>query len=279
MLDEMFDLEGIIAPFGKRAAAFLVDYGIGCAICAVIWVFLHHWLAVIGMAYVLVRDGLPGGQSIGKRLLGLQVVGSSTGQPCNLLQSVIRNLPIVLGVFVPVELVVAAMSPESFRVGDYLSGTFVIEKEKARAQERAGVDLSHPTEGLERLSEITGMDVDTSLKLDAPALQSDAPVGVVPKISPQPYDALALRHDAGRDEIDDAYWGFMNKYSDDVVRDLGSEELDQRCRELLVRFQKLDMRQLGVNIAYNRKLSDKEKRQFIHQHVVALNNARDSLLQ
>lgn len=42
--------------------------------------------------YLLCHDALPGGQSYGKRLLGLMVVDLTTNQPCTYRQSIIRNL-------------------------------------------------------------------------------------------------------------------------------------------------------------------------------------------
>jgi len=56
---------------------------------------LVGWLA--GMAYVLIADGFPGGQSIGKRLIGLQTVVPNTHDVASFKESVIRNLPLAVG--------------------------------------------------------------------------------------------------------------------------------------------------------------------------------------
>lgn len=48
----------------------------------------------LGVAYVLLADGLPNGQSPGKRLLGIKAVHVPTRRPCSVRQSVLRNLPI-----------------------------------------------------------------------------------------------------------------------------------------------------------------------------------------
>jgi hypothetical protein len=174
---------------------------------------------------------------------------------------------------------VSAVSPESFRIGDYLAQTLVIEMEKAKAEEAAqAVDLSHPTEGLERLSEITGMDVGESLDFGTSDDALDAATSESQRLAPEPHLTLALPEEANREAVDDAYWSFMNRFSEDVVRELSPEELDQRCRELTARFQHLDMAQLGVRVEYSRRLSDRHKREFIHQHVLAVNKARDALL-
>jgi uncharacterized RDD family membrane protein YckC len=274
----MFDLEGVIAPFGKRTCAFLIDAGVTLLIMLLIWMIIGGWFVLFALVYLLVRDGAHG-QSVGKRVMDLQVVDHNTAQPCNLPQSVLRNVPIALVIFCPVELVVAAMSPESFRVGDYLAGTLVIEKKKGEGREPSGVDLSHPTEGLERLSEITGMDIDSSLNWGASDDSLAALQAAGGRMKPEPHLTLQVSEQANADAVDEAYWSFMNRFSDDAVRDLSSEELDQRCRELIVRFQHLDMAQLGITIEYSRKLSDREKRDLIYQHVTAVSTARDALLR
>lgn len=52
------------------------------------------WLA--GLAYVLIADGFSGGQSIGKRLIGLQTVVLPTREIAGFKESIIRNLPLAL---------------------------------------------------------------------------------------------------------------------------------------------------------------------------------------
>jgi uncharacterized RDD family membrane protein YckC len=47
-------------------------------------------LAVIIM-YFLLADGLAGGQSIGKRVVGTATIHKDTGQPCSYLRSLVRN--------------------------------------------------------------------------------------------------------------------------------------------------------------------------------------------
>ncbi len=52
------------------------------------------WLA--GLTYVLIADGLSGGRSIGKRLIGLQTVIWLTKDAAGFKESIIRNLPFAL---------------------------------------------------------------------------------------------------------------------------------------------------------------------------------------
>jgi len=81
---------------------------------AVYFVAFHHYMA---------------GQTPGKRLLGLRVVGTG-GEPPSLLQLVQRGLLWIVDVLVPVPLpiglVVIALSPRRQRLGDMVAGTVVV---------------------------------------------------------------------------------------------------------------------------------------------------------
>lgn len=52
------------------------------------------WLA--GLAYVLIGDGFSGGQSLGKRLIGLQTVIPRSREVSGFKESIIRNLPLAV---------------------------------------------------------------------------------------------------------------------------------------------------------------------------------------
>jgi uncharacterized RDD family membrane protein YckC len=55
---------------------------------------------LLALAYLLLADGLPGGQSMGKRILGIAVVDRRTHEPGTYGQSLGRNLLLaVLGIF------------------------------------------------------------------------------------------------------------------------------------------------------------------------------------
>lgn len=100
------------------------------------------WLA--GVLYILISDGLMGGQSLGKKLTGLRVVGPE-GRPCDIKNSILRNAAPGLGIFlfripllgwlllialVGFEFITLMGSPEGRRFGDELAGTSVIEAEQ-----------------------------------------------------------------------------------------------------------------------------------------------------
>lgn len=75
------------------------------------------------LLYLLLCDGLPGGQSIGKRFTKSSVVHVETGRPCSYMQSCVRNVClIVLGVFDCVFIV----GQQRRRLGDFLARTKVV---------------------------------------------------------------------------------------------------------------------------------------------------------
>lgn len=98
------------------------------------------WIAA--GAYLLLADGLWQGQSLGKRLIGLQVRVES--RPGRYRESIVRNTPIVLGYLclgIPYAgwLLAAAIlvgegllllgSPQGQRLGDLMASTTVVEQE------------------------------------------------------------------------------------------------------------------------------------------------------
>jgi len=100
------------------------------------------WLA--GVLYILISDGLMGGQSLGKKLIGLRVIGPA-GRPCDIKSSILRNASLALGLVLfrlPLlgwlllialagfEFVTLIGSPKGSRFGDELAGTSVIETEQ-----------------------------------------------------------------------------------------------------------------------------------------------------
>lgn len=87
-------------------------------------------LILIGVAmfwavgYLFLADGMEGGQSIGKRMLGMRVVHQETGRPCTFLQSLIRNL--LLSILGPIDWIFIFGSRHQ-RLGDMLANTVVID--------------------------------------------------------------------------------------------------------------------------------------------------------
>lgn len=84
------------------------------------------FLMLIPFAVYFCKDSFHG-RSIAKRVLKLQVVEHSTGQPASPLRCLVRNLLIVIW---PLEVIVTLTSPER-RLGDRLAGTRVIKLDSA----------------------------------------------------------------------------------------------------------------------------------------------------
>lgn len=76
------------------------------------------------LAYYFFADALPGGQSLGKRMLGVAVVDKHTHAPCSLAQSFVRNLLLaVLGMLDWLFI----FGDGRQRLGDMLAGTIVVD--------------------------------------------------------------------------------------------------------------------------------------------------------
>lgn len=80
--------------------------------------------------YLLVRDGLGQGQSIGKKIFGLMVVRLEDNQPCTKANSAIRNLYAIALSFI--DIIIAMIHEKGQRYGDSRLNTQVIEKQDYR---------------------------------------------------------------------------------------------------------------------------------------------------
>lgn len=72
--------------------------------------------------YYLFADGLPGGQSFGKKWIGMYVVDEKSGEPCTWGDSLVRNL---FGAFGPVDWLFI-FGEKHQRLGDKVAGTLVV---------------------------------------------------------------------------------------------------------------------------------------------------------
>lgn len=124
-----------LAHPGKRYQGQFIDGLISVALFALCMyitktlffegIFSDLFVIIVPTAYFVLSDALPKGQSLGKKLLGLYVVSKSTGKPCTIWQSIIRNiLTPVLGV---IDAIVILGSSRQ-RLGDLMANTVVIKK-------------------------------------------------------------------------------------------------------------------------------------------------------
>jgi uncharacterized RDD family membrane protein YckC len=135
---------GLLASRGARLGAQLIDVVVVLAI----W-FLATFLAaaavslgalavlIVGglgigasVAYLLLADGLPGGQSFGKRVLDIAVIDRHTRRPCTYGQSFLRNLLLsLLGLIDWVFIFGHAHQ----RLGDMAANTIVVRANRREA--------------------------------------------------------------------------------------------------------------------------------------------------
>ncbi|HLA84585.1 MAG TPA: RDD family protein [Thermoguttaceae bacterium] len=87
-----------------------------------VWSIMDGILMIGGAVLFLCKDGFSG-YSLGKRLVGIRVVHSKTGQPSWFFASFIRNLPLCI-LIVPV--IVAVQLPKGERAGDSTAHTLVM---------------------------------------------------------------------------------------------------------------------------------------------------------
>lgn len=117
------------ASIGDRFTAQFLDSLVALGVGAAFYfgtkaVDLPLELALVGwFIYILACDGLPRGQSIGKRFTRSSVVHVETGLPCNYWQSLVRNICLlVLGVIDCAFII----GKQRRRLGDFLAKTKVV---------------------------------------------------------------------------------------------------------------------------------------------------------
>lgn len=119
----------------SRGLAFLVDLLIYTGLLFGARHFLGEILSgFLAMVYIVFRDGLFNGQSVGKKILGIRVVHTD-GRPISFVDSSFRN---VLFLFYPiyaltaavivVEALVSLRDPQHRRLGDRIAKTCVVQK-------------------------------------------------------------------------------------------------------------------------------------------------------
>lgn len=83
-------------------------------------------MCLVAVAYALFCDALPGGQSVGKRLLKIRVVSDVSHTDCTPLRSLARNAARILAVVDLIPLLFGSRK----RIGDMLASTIVITAER-----------------------------------------------------------------------------------------------------------------------------------------------------
>lgn len=84
---------------------------------------------LLGLGWFLVKDGF-GGRSFGKKMFGLRVVKIATGEPAGLLDSLVRNLFLIVSPLNLIEYVMIFADAEAQRLGDKVRGLKVVGEDK-----------------------------------------------------------------------------------------------------------------------------------------------------
>ena len=110
-------LDGVVASVPPIVAFLLtfVLHGVGIVLIVLTCIF--------AFLYTLLADGLKGGQSFGKRMVGIRVVSMETGAPCSFGQSFVRNL--LLMILGPIDWIFI-FGDRRQRLGDKAAGTIVV---------------------------------------------------------------------------------------------------------------------------------------------------------
>jgi len=83
----------------SRAIAKALDFVILLLITYPLHLLFPPLADLVAVVFIFVVDAFPGGRSPGKRMLQLMTVHATSGKPCELKQSLIRNLPFGLFIF------------------------------------------------------------------------------------------------------------------------------------------------------------------------------------
>lgn len=128
----------IISPYNKanefkRLFASFIDIFL-CSLFCYPAVDGDFYFLIFGASYLLFKDAIWEGRSLGKALLGLLVIRLKDGKPCNVSQSVLRNAIFIFpGINVAAfvfELMLVFNGRQGIRLGDKFARTQVVEGKK-----------------------------------------------------------------------------------------------------------------------------------------------------
>ncbi|NWD72282.1 RDD family protein [Pseudomonas gingeri] len=140
-----------LASPGKRLLAYMIDLFIVFLLVAMevvvsflpfpnnsftrgFFAVVDNILLITALGYFLLGDALPNGQTVGKRLMNISVVGFPVNTRCTLLQSFLRNVPKALFSVLDAFFVLFGFRR---RLGDMLAMTMVINARKPSLAKKA----------------------------------------------------------------------------------------------------------------------------------------------
>lgn len=145
---------------GKKRARLtrLIAKGIDLFLVIVVSSIFYPFGILLSMIYIGISDYLQNGQSVGKKLMGFQVVSLKDGKPCSVKQSIIRNLPFLIPIgfaiipfwgwifsiiflnLILIELYLLFKIDSAHRLGDVMADTTVIADDPNRADLKKNKD-------------------------------------------------------------------------------------------------------------------------------------------
>ncbi len=142
---------GIRTAHLTRVVSKLIDF----FIVLILSLLFYPSGLLVAISYLSVSDALQSGQSVGKKFMGFAVISLEDGTPCTYKQSLIRNLPFTVPLFLALipflgwilcvivllplligELFFILKLESSNRWGDVMAGTSVIASTSDRLQKK-----------------------------------------------------------------------------------------------------------------------------------------------
>ncbi len=129
-------VNGVQYEYATRWQRFLGQFLDGLIYTAIVFIpamilgaFLRENLVVViamlpALWYLLFQDGMPGGQSLGKKGVDTRVIDARTGRPCSYGQSFLRNLSLIVLSWIDW---IFIFGEKHQRLGDKLAGTVVVK--------------------------------------------------------------------------------------------------------------------------------------------------------
>jgi len=131
----------------------LIAKAIDLFIVLILSIFFYPVGLVLSIIYLSIADSLQNGQSVGKKFMGFSVISLEDGSPCSVKQSFIRNLPLLVPLFIAIfpvigwlvaavvgiplvglELYLLLKLDSGHRLGDVMADTSVMGNDNNRAQ-------------------------------------------------------------------------------------------------------------------------------------------------
>jgi uncharacterized RDD family membrane protein YckC len=144
-MDRKYLLE---SPIKTAKLTRLIAKAIDFFIVLILTIFLYPIGVILAGIYISFCDSFQGGQSVGKKFIGLKVVSSEDGSPCTYKQSFIRNLPILIplslaivpiwgwvisfilgSVLILLELYLLITLDSGLRLGDVMADTTIVSSD------------------------------------------------------------------------------------------------------------------------------------------------------